>query len=645
MNGVYPIQHRTNEAAGMREATITVDDETYRHACARALELDTSVSALVLGFLRRLAPDAGRRARRESHFLESVLERRRRLFDEIFADFTARGVGLRMADNLSREELYEQNNQTGGVFNFGNRATGVGLAELLLGHVGSASINDADILDRRTDYFGFFVQDDWRATSKLTLNIGMRYEFDTPLWDKNNRLNGFDFDQTNPVAGVPGVITFFGRDGLGKYSHDPYMGAWGPRIGLAYQLTTKTVIRSGYGINYYGAYRGAVPNAFSLGFSTQGSFTSPDGGFTRALTLADGMPSTDAAELGPAFGSVEVGQRPSVAPQFFRKGHRSAMVQQWNFGIQHQLPSDFLIEASYMANMGHRLGGANVNWNVIPLVGGQGPERQAQTLRRFPHFNNVSQRSADWGNSSYHSGNLKIEKRYSAGFNMLMNYTWSKYLDDVEGNSELSEFQGNRNTHPELRHLDRGYSGSDIRHRLALSAVYELPFGKNRQFAISNPVLDAIAGGWGLGIITEFRTGSPYVVIENRNESNTYSAAQRPNILGDPVQQSQWRDNVKGETFFDTSLFERPGNGAVGTAPSTFCCGPGLANIDVSVHKWFDITESVRLQFRGDFYNFPNHPQFANPEERRGRGGFGRIASTLRGTGGRVSQLSLRVEF
>ena len=220
-----------------------------------------------------------------------------------------------------------------------------------------------------------------------------------------------------------------------------------------------------------------------------------------------------------------------------------------------------------------------------------------------------------------------------------------KYLDDVEGGSELAEFQGNRNTHPELRHLDRGYSGSDIRHRLALSAVYELPFGKGRQFDISNGVLDAIVGGWGLGIITEFRTGSPFVVVENTNRSNTYAAAQRSNILGDPKQQSQWRGNIKGETFFDTSLFEEPGNGVVGTAPSSICCGPGLANIDISVHKWFEVTERVRLQFRGDFYNFPNHPQFANPEERRGRGGFGRIASTLRGTGRRVSQLSLRVEF
>ena len=174
------------------------------------------------------------------------------------------------------------------------------------------------------------------------------------------------------------------------------------------------MIRSGYGINYYGAYRGAVPNAFSLGFSTQGNFTSPDGGFTRAFSLMDGMPATAAAELGPGFGSVQFGQRPLISPQYFRKEHRSAMVQQWNFGIQRQLPNDFLIEGTYIANIGHRLGGANTNWNQTPLVNGLGPSRQSQQARLFPTFNNISQRSADWGNSAYHSGNLKIEKRYSA---------------------------------------------------------------------------------------------------------------------------------------------------------------------------------------------------------------------------------------
>jgi len=550
------------------------------------------------------------------------------------------GVNWRYGRNID-----DQNNQTGGAFTFGNRATGVGLAELLLGHVGSASINDADILDRRTDYWGFFIQDDWKATSKLTVNIGLRYEFDLPLWDRNNRLNGFDWNQINPVSGLPGVVTFAGRDGQDKYTHDTYLGGIGPRIGLAYRLDSKTVIRTGYAINYYGAYNGAVPNAFALGFSTQGNFPSPDGGFTRAFTLEQGMPAVPPNDLGPGFGSVEFGQAPLVSPQYLREGHRNGQVQQWNFGIQHQLPKDYLVEVTYLANMGHRLGGPNFNWNQIPLVDGRGPARQSQQLRLFPTFNAVTQRSPDWGNSAYHSGNLKIEKRYSSGFQMLMNYTYSKYLDDIEGNSELAGLVGNRYQHFELRHLDRAYSGSDIRHRLALSAVYDLPFGRGRKFDISNRALDAIVGGWGLGVITEFRTGSPFAVVENTNRSNVYASSQRSNVSGDPVKRSSWRDNVKGETFYDNSLFSAPGEGVFGNAPGSFCCGPGLANVDLSVHKWFNFTEDIRLQFRADFYNALNRAAFATPAGLRGRGDFGTVGSVLTGTGGRVSQLSLRLEF
>ncbi|MEZ5391721.1 MAG: carboxypeptidase regulatory-like domain-containing protein [Bryobacterales bacterium] len=549
------------------------------------------------------------------------------------------GGTMRYARNID-----QFNPSMGGIFNFNNRATGVGTAELLLGHVNSGTLIQTDQLDTRTDYFGFFVQDDWKVTSKLSLNLGLRWEFDTPRWERNNHQSGFNWDQTNPVSGTPGVVTFAGVDGVSKYSHNTYLGGFGPRFGFAYQASSKTVLRGGYGINYYGAYAGAVPNAMSLGFSLNGSFPSPDGGFTQAFGLASGMPAITREALA-AFGSVPFGSSPVVSPDYIEGPHRNAMAQQWNFGIQHQLGGDYLLEVTYTANMGHRLGGQNMNWNQIPLVNGQGPAKQSQQLRLFPQFNNVTQISPDWGNSSYNSGNVKLEKRYSNGFNMLFNYTYAKYLDDVEGNSELAGLAGNGYTHFQLRNLDRSYSGSDIRHRVAASAVYELPFGRDRKFGIQNRALDAIFGGWGLGVITEFRTGSPYSVIENTNTSNTYAASQRPNILGDPEKLSNWRDNVKGTTFFDTSLFAAPGTGIFGNAPRAVCCGPGFANIDSSIHKWFNFTERFKLQFRGDFYNVMNHANFASPGTNRGRGDFGTVSSVLTGTGGRVTQLALRFEF
>ena len=240
---------------------------------------------------------------------------------------------------------------------------------------------------------------------------------------------------------------------------------------------------------------------------------------------------------------------------------------------------------------------------------------------------------------------IKLEKRYSGGLNFLINYTFSKFIDDVESAAELGGEQGNGYQHLELRHLDKALAGNDIRNRLISSMVYELPFGRGRHFTIDNGALNAIVGGWGIGLIAEFRNGSPFGVVENTNRSNTFSHAQRPHLLGQPERLSNWRDNIKGNTYFDTALYAAPGVGVFGSAPRNVCCGPGFTGIDLSVHKWFNFTERYKLQYRADFYNLPNTPAFANPELRRGRGGFGRVSLNLTGSNGRLIQMSLRFEF
>ncbi|MCP4247234.1 MAG: TonB-dependent receptor, partial [bacterium] len=197
------------------------------------------------------------------------------------------------------------NQSTGGRFNFGNRATGVGLAELLLGHVGSGQLVDADILLTRTDYYGMFIQDDWRVRSNLTVNLGLRWEIDTPRWEReDNRQSSFDRTQTNPVCDCLGVVTFSGRNGRSRYAHDFDLNNFGPRIGLAWRPAPGWVVRSGYGINYNGMYARAVPFTMFNGFSLSGDFPSPDGGFTQAFLLSDGMPPVLREELGAGFGAV-----------------------------------------------------------------------------------------------------------------------------------------------------------------------------------------------------------------------------------------------------------------------------------------------------------------------------------------------------
>jgi hypothetical protein len=254
-------------------------------------------------------------------------------------------------------------------------------------------------------------------------------------------------------------------------------------------------------------------------------------------------------------------------------------------------------------------------------------------------------KSPPWGNSTYHSLNLKVEKRYSNGLNFLANYTWSKFIDDVQGNADLNTNTGAGYTHVELRRLDKAISDNDIPHRFVASAVYELPVGRNKKWNISNAALEAIAGGWGFGIITELRHGAPWGVVEQTNHSNTFSQAQRPTLLRDPTIGGDRSTAAMLAQFFDTSAFVDPGVGIFGNSPKNVGYGPGVIGIDASIHKRWSLTERFGLQFRGDFYNMPNHPNFANPNGLRGRSDFGQISSVLNGSTGRLIQLSLRLEF
>ena len=441
------------------------------------------------------------------------------------------------------------------------------------------------------------------------------------------------------------AVTFSARDGRSKYSHDFDTNNFGPRIGFAWRPGVGWVFRGGYGINYNGMYAGAVPFTMFNGFSLSGDFTSPDGGFTPAFQLSDGMPLVEREELTAGLGAVPIGERPRLSPDFHQQNQHNGMHQQWNLGIQRDLGGNMVAELSYIGNVGHNLGGQNVNINQIPLVNGRGPAQQRQVDRPFPQFASVFHESPAWGNSAYHSMNLKLEKRYSGGLNFLVNYTFSKFIDDAEAFTELAGAQGNGYQHIELRHLDKSLAGNDIRNRLISSMVYELPFGRGRKWNIDSGAMNALVGGWGIGIIAEFRNGIPYGVIENTNRSNTFAHGQRPNLLGQPERLGNWRSNIKANTYFDTDLFQAPGVGIFGTAPRNICCGPGFTGIDLSVHKWFNFSERYKLQYRTDFYNLTIAPVFANPELRRGRGGFGRVSNTLVGSNGRLIQMSLRFEF
>jgi hypothetical protein len=550
------------------------------------------------------------------------------------------GVEFRRSANIET-----QNASGGGSFGFSDRATNSGMAALLLGWTNNASLVKTDVLNSRTNYYGAYLQDDWKVTSTLTLNLGLRWEIDYPRWEAQNRQNGFDPYTINPVSGTSGIVTFAGRNGVGKYSHDFDYNNWGPRLGFAWRPRKGLVLRGGYGIFYNGAYQVSVNNAMDLGFSLNGSFSSPDGGYTPAFLFRDGMPAVTRAALGPGFGAVRVGSSVTTSPEFIAPDHVNGYSQQWNFTIQKELPGAILFETAYIANVGHKLGGQDVNINYIPLVNGRGPASQSQRARLFPQFGNVNSISPSWGNSTYHSLNAKLEKRFSQGLNLLGNYTWGKFIDDVEGSSELGGGAGNGYQHLEARRLDKAMAGADIRHRLAWSSLYELPVGKGRRWVAPNSVLDQIVGGWTIGGILEVRTGAPYGVVENTNRLNAFSVSQRPNLLRDPNLPSDRSRAEQIRQFFDTAAFQAPGDGVLGNAARTNGPGPGFFGLDLSIHKLFQLTERLGLTFRCDVVNFPNVPAFAPPNQNRGHGSFGQIGSTLDGSTGREIQLSLRLAW
>lgn len=549
-------------------------------------------------------------------------------------------VGLEYRYSSNTED---QNSSIGGQFGFSDRATNSGVASLLLGWTNTGRLLDSDIVNARSNYYGAYLQDDWKVNSRLTLNLGVRWEIDYPRWDSQNRQSGFDPRAINPVSGTPGVITFAGKNGAGKYAHDFDANNWGPRFGFAYRAATGLVIRGGYGIFYNGQYQVSVNNSLLQGFSLNGSFQSPDGGFAPAFLFRNGMPPIPRDALEPAFGAVRVGQAVTTAPDFISRDHANGYSQQWNLTIQKELRGNTLLEAAYIANVGHKLSGQNVNVNQIPLVNGRGPAAQSQTARPFPQFADVTRVAPSWGNSTYHSLNVKFEKRYSGGLNFLGNYTWAKFIDDAEGSSELGGGAGDGYQHIDARGLDKALAGADLRHRLAWSSLYDLPVGKGRRWTIANPVMNHLAGGWTIGGILEARTGAPYGVIESTNRLNTFSPSQRPNLLRDPQLPSNRPRSEQIQQYFDTTAFQAPGNGILGTAGRTNGAGPGFFGLDLTVQKLFQLSERFGLTFRTDIVNFPNVPAFAAPNQSRGDGNFGRIGSVLGGSTAREIQLSLRL--
>jgi hypothetical protein len=513
-----------------------------------------------------------------------------------------------------------------------NSATGNGAASLLLGFPTAFSESATQVLNRSSWYLAGYVQDDCTISPSLTINVGLRWETDTPIVDANNRMNGFDSQAINPVSGKPGVVKFMGVNG---YRTDPYSTDWnnfGPRFGFAWKpfKSTATVVRGGYGVFFAHPFDAGQPAAANLGFSVNAASNSPDNGITAPFYLASGVPvSATSSALNDSFGAVPLGKNPTTAVTYFDPTRRSGYAQQFNFDIQRELPGSFVAEATFLGSLSHKLANANLSINQIsPAI--LGPGRSSQVNRPYPQFSNVSILSPSIGDAAYYGGFVRVQKTFSRGLNLVASYTFSKFLDNsFEGGSTVSQNTLGLDTSPYSnfynRTADWGPSANDIRHRFVFSSVYELPVGKGKKW-LAQGWLSQVVGGWTLATVTSIQSGPPFTAITQTNSTNAFSAAsQRANVSGDP--------NLSGDArsvqqWFNVSAFSQPALYQFGNQGRNIIRAPGLINVDASVLRDFTIVEGKRIQLRGEFLNATNHTNLNIPNYAFGSAGFGSITSS-----------------
>ncbi len=550
---------------------------------------------------------------------------------------------------------------------------GIGLATFLLGEVSSGTLGFRPFFQSRSKPLGLYLQDDWKITSRLTLNLGIRYDASYGFSEIHNRHSNFQPFLINPETKLPGTLQYSGVNGADPSFIQVDKNNFGPRAGFAWDPwgNGKTAIRGGYALVYLPIESGAIvpDNQNALGFSVDTQFVAAGGGPVRAFKFSDG-PSAILQPLGPAGGpSAFRGQN----VRFQASNAPTGYMQQWNFAIQRSLFAGWTMQVAYVGSKGTKLFGGNYDLNQLdpknfslgltlqdqvnnPFFGqiatgalsGRTVAR-SQLLRPFPDYLQV----ATWGNtnlsSSYHSLQISAEKRFSSGLSVLANYTKSKLITGCgaigggnSGDSCIGDYRIGRIN----QRIDRAIDSDDVASRMVVSGVYELPFGKSRKMlSNANLLVDGVLGGWQINGIGTFQSGLPLAV----RGSNNFTGIAYPDVLRDPTLPSDQRTPVR---WFDTEAFRNPANFVIGNAPRTLPStrGPGLRDISFSIFKTFAILERARLEARGEFfnaintvnYNSPNVSFTAGANGQNVNANFGRITGALEA---RRVQLGLRLAF
>lgn len=525
--------------------------------------------------------------------------------------------------------------------------TGDGIATWLLGLPGAGTrITTANFISSQKYAWAWYIQDDWKITPRLTLNLGLRYEIFSPIAEKFARQSNFEYMRPKPTLVIPKgpnqnapLPPNFSRDfpqiEVERGIADKYLIDWdltdiAPRFGLAWQINDKTVWRMGYGIFYGGEEnQGGNPNrGESVPFNQEVRLEPPSAfdfnPFIRRFS--DGFP-------------VNVFELP--APIAFRTVYprfRNPLVHKWNVAIQRELGWNTTWEVSYIGSKGQRL---VVLWDPNTPVNDPNPAAPTRPRRLLPFIDGGIIETNAFGFSNYHALATQLEKRFSHGLDFLITYTWGHALTNV--GTTLTGGPGVR----DVTNISGEYSNAnfDIRHRFVASWIYELPFGRGKAFGSTwSPAVDKVFGGWQVSGILTLQTGFPRSLTSIRRTCACPTI--RPDVLPGRDPNKAPPEGRSPEKWFDTEAVTDPRPGTFGNLGNMTNFTPGIRNLDLSIFKNIPIKEQIRLQFRAEFFNTSNTPQFLpqSMQTTQGASGFGRLTSTNPGSERHI-QFALRLEF
>ena len=580
-----------------------------------------------------------------------------------------------------------------------NGNSGNGFASFLLGYGANGSVTEPASTADQNKYYAIYGGDTIQLTRKITLNLGVRVDLQGDWTERTNRIVVFNPNETSPIGAAAGMANLKGAYDLvssSQHRSRSAFDAWNhvsPRLGISYQLDKNTVIRSGYGIFYLPVdirWNDAPHNLFINSFNTSWNAVASDGVTPKDL-LSNPFPSG----ITPPFGRNQAGINVQGSGNEASLPNNAAPnVQQWNLDIQHQFSGNLLVDVAYAGSKGTHLPMHDQTLNQLapqflpksaadvaalktqvpnPFAGncpppntalctgpvlsggiGTNPTVMAAQLKLpFPQFDNVAMSEPDNRNSIYHSMQAKVEKRFAAGAQVLASYTVSKLIDNT--NSEINWLEaspvGWNDANVNNLRGERSLDAFDVSQRFVLASVLDLPFGKGKKYANNlGTVAEKLVSGWGINTIITVQRGFPIIIggcPGLLSESGVPNVGCSRNTRTALSHQTSGSVAARLAHWFDTSVFTHTDNYGYGTDSRTEpnIRSDGMKNFDFAVFKNTKFGPDQRLgaEFRAEFFNGFNHPQFSPPNSGFGSSDFGRVTGQYNVS--RQVQFALRFTF